>query len=86
MFLFLSRCVRFFGVEHPKIRGGGVISMNSWRNHANYKPINSPPSWNLHGVKPGPMTKTENILKSKFQTSITFAVVLLMNGNFKDLF
>ena len=30
--------------------------------------------------------KTENILKSKFETSITFAVVLLMNQNLKDMF
>ena len=51
MFLFLSRCVRFFGVEHPKNKGrGGALSKNSWRNHANYKPINSPLSWK---VKPG---------------------------------
>ena len=29
---------------------------------------------------------TENFLKSKFQTSITFAVVLLMNQNVKDMY
>ena len=28
---------------------------------------------------------TENILKSKFQTIITFTVVLLMNQNFKNM-